>query len=321
MLENSLPADVFYVPAYELYDRSNWTFNLDKITELKSKRLSIIDYSTENYNDTMPGVYDYFADLGINFILLSHNPSHHLLKPNILFYPYWLDWSRNKLKFLKLDQGTTRSHKIASMSRLPRPHRILNYILLRDKPYFDSEVMTAHQEVVNLEHITRPDDIILPVDVQGKWDILKDSLPPATVAQIQQAPNVVHPGYTDSYMHLIVETCVNTGFFITEKTWQPIGSGQLFLVWGSAGSISHLVDMGVDVFDDFIDHKYYDTEQDPLIRIKKIHTVLDGLAMQDLDSMFRQTLTRREDNISKFKNGLFGTKYRDQLTTCINMLN
>ena len=71
MLENKLPPGVFYVPAYELYDRSDWTFNPDKITELKSKQLSIIDYSTENYNDTVPNVYEYFKELGINFILLT----------------------------------------------------------------------------------------------------------------------------------------------------------------------------------------------------------------------------------------------------------
>jgi hypothetical protein len=181
--------------------------------------------------------------------------------------------------------------------------------------------MTAHQEIENLEHITRPDDIPLPADIQSKWDAVRESLPVATRQQLAATRCVTHPGYTDTYLHLTVETCANTGFFITEKVWQPIACGQLFLVWGSAGSICHLRDMGVDVFDDFIDHKYYDTEQDPLVRIKKIHALLDVLATQDLDSIFQQTLARREDNISKFKNGLFGAKYRDQLTTCINMLN
>jgi len=321
MLENNLPAGVFYVPAYELYDHSDWDFAPDKIAELKSKRLSIIDYSTENYNHTLPGVYDYFNNLGINFILLSHDPAHHLLKSNILFYPYWLEWSRSKLKFPLLDQTRKRSYKISSMSRLPRPHRIANYILLRKKPYFDSVVINAHQELTeNKYQSNRPDDITIPVDIQIQWDNIKGSLPVAAGGQLI-SPDVIQPGYTDSYVHLIVETTVNTGFFITEKTWKSIASGQLFLVWGSAGSIAHLRDMGVDVFDDFIDHKYYDTEQDPLARLNKIHAVLDELAKQDPDSIFQKTLSRRMSNIAKFKNGQLGTQYQHQIKTCINLLN
>jgi hypothetical protein len=92
-------------------------------------------------------------------------------------------------------------------------------------------------------------------------------------------------------------------------------------VWGSAGSIAHLRDMGVDVFDDFIDHKYYDTEQDPLARLNKIHAVLDELAKQDPDSIFQKTLSRRMSNIAKFKNGQLGTQYQHQIKTCINLLN
>jgi len=321
MLENNLPADVFYVPAYELYDQATWQFDQNKVNELKNKRLCIIDYSTENYNDTVPEVHNYFVDLGLNFILLSHDPRHHLSKPNILFYPYWHDWARSQLRFPKIDQSTLRAYKIASMSRLPRTHRILNYILLRDKPYFDSAVITAHQEIENLQHITRPDDIVLPPDIQNKWNTIRKSLPVATRQQLAATRRVTHPGYTDTYLHLTVETCANTGFFITEKTWQPIGCGQLFLLWGSVGSIAHLRDMGVDVFDDYIDHKYYDTEQDAFTRLNRIHTVLDDLAAQDLQNIHLQTLSRRESNVNKFKNGAFGTHYRDQLTTCINMLN
>ena len=321
MLKNNLPAGVFYVPAYELYDHSDWDFAPDKIAKLKSKKLSIIDYSTENYNHTLPGVYDYFNNLGINFILLSHDPAHHLLNPNLLFHPHYLHWSSENLVFPTLDQSAKKSHKIASLARLPRPHRIVNYMLLRDKHYFDGAVITAHNESSrDAYQSVRSDDITVPPGIQSQWDNIKESLPVATGAQLI-APDVVQPGYIDSYVHLVVETTVNQGFFITEKTWKPIGSGQLFLIWGNAGSIAHLRDMGVDVFDDFIDHKYYDTEQDPLTRLNKIHSVLDDLAAQDLDSIFQQTLARRTSNISKFKNGLFGTQYRDQLTTCINLLN
>jgi len=320
MLANNLPQGVFYVPAYELYDRSTWQFDPVKIAELAQHPLVIIDYSTENYNESVLTEYQYFAQLGINFIMLSHDPAHHLTKPNLLFYPYWLEWSRSQLKFPAIDLQYKR-HKIASMSRSPRAHRVVNYVLLKDKPYFDPVVITAHQETGDMSHITRADDVVIPTEIQTQWDAIKTSLPATTIEQLRAAFDVVHPGYTDSYAHLIVETSASRGFFVTEKTWQVIASGQLFLVWGNAGTVAHLRNMGVDVFDDFIDHKYYDTEQDALTRLGRIHTVLDGLAAQDLHHIYTQTLTRRESNIAKFKNGVFGAQYRDQLTQCINTLN
>ena len=320
MLKDNLPAGVFYVPAYELYDHSNWTFDPIKVSALKDKHLSIIDYSSENYISTVADMYQYFTELGINFIILSHDPQDHLIHPNVIFYPYYCYWTNEKFTQFDVDISSPRDFKIASLSRRPVAHRIINYILLRDKAYFNDTVITAHRYDNPLGDEIRGDEMLVPLDVQTKWNQVYSTLPNMPVLGTDSF-HLLHPGYTNSYVNLIVETTVTKGFFITEKTWKPILRGQLFLAWGNTGVIAHLRDMGVDVFDDLINHKYYDNEQDPSIRLKKIHSVLDDLATQDLDIIFQQTLERRKSNMSKFKNGLFGTQYRDQLTTCINMLN
>jgi hypothetical protein len=320
MLKDNLPAGVFYVPAYELYDHSDWTFDPVRISTLKNQHLSVIDYSSENYISTAVDAYNYFTELGINFILLSHDPRDHLRHPNIIFYPYYYYWTNEKFTQFDVDISSVRNFKIASLSRRPVPHRIINYVRLRNKPYFDSTVITAHRNDNPMPDEVRGDEMTLPADIKSQWDQIYPTLPTMPVLGTDSF-HLLHPGYTDSYVNLIVETTVTKGFFITEKTWKPILRGQLFLAWSNAGGIEHLRDLGVDVFDDIIDHKYYDNEQDPSIRLDKIHTVLDHLATQDLDSIFQQTLTRRTSNLRKFKNGEFGARYRDQLNKCINMLN
>jgi hypothetical protein len=320
MLKNNLPPGVFYVPAYDLYDRGDWSFDPVKISVLKDKHLSIIDYSSENYISTVRGAYQYFIDLGINFILLSHDPQDHLLYPNLLFYPYYYYWTNKTFTQFDVDVSGPRKFKIASLSRRPTAHRIINYIQLKDKLYFNNAVITAHRYDNPTEYGPRGDEMLVPIDVQTKWNQIYPTLPimpPLGGSSF----HLLHPGYTNSYVNLIVETTVTKGFFITEKTWKPILRGQLFLAWGNVGVVTHLRDMGVDVFDDFVDHKYYDTEQDPLTRLNKIHAVLDELAEQDLDSIFQQTVSRRISNIAKFKNGQFGTQYQNQIKTCINLLN
>jgi hypothetical protein len=90
---------------------------------------------------------------------------------------------------------------------------------------------------------------------------------------------------------------------------------------GSKGTITYLRDSGVDVFDDYIDHDYYDNEPDAVTRLNKVHKLIDSLIEQDLNTVYQKTSDRRLANKNKFKNGDFGTNYRNQLTTCINMLN
>ena len=90
------------------------------------------------------------------------------------------------------------------------------------------------------------------------------------------------------------------GTFITEKTWKTIASGQLFLLLAGPGTVAHLREIGLDTFDDIIDHNYYDSELDAKTRIVKLHKVLDDLMSKDLELINQQTKDRRTANAEKF---------------------
>jgi len=98
--------------------------------------------------------------------------------------------------------------------------------------------------------------------------------------------------------------------FISEKTWKPIATGQFFLHFGNPGTVAFLRTLGVDTFDDIIDHDRYDTVADWRKRLDCVHTVAGDLMDLDLQSIWDKTLDRRQSNVKKFFNGDFIQDYR-----------
>ena len=66
--------------------------------------------------------------------------------------------------------------------------------------------------------------------------------------------------YRDSYFQVILETHFDAdgsdGTFITEKTFKAIKNCQPFVIFGPAGTLAKLCDMGYRTFDDVIDNSY-----------------------------------------------------------------
>jgi hypothetical protein len=158
-----------------------------------------------------------------------------------------------------------------------------------------------------------------PFNMTQKWDSIKHQFPLRNSVRSGHGNQWYHPAHSDSYINLVTETDMGS-CFMTEKTWQPIASAQLFLVAGYQHIISHLRDLGVDTFDDLIDHKYYDSEPNWQMRLQKIHQVIEDLLDQDIAEIYNNTKQRRINNAEKFFNEEFGTQYRDKITSCITML-
>jgi hypothetical protein len=161
----------------------------------------------------------------------------------------------------------------------------------------------------------RPDDPQLSEEIWESWNKCKD--------QFFESPrfedsnyfgktyiwNLDNPAYTDSYINIITEHSVIDGIYMSEKTWKPVASGQLFLSVGNPGSIDYLRSVGVQVFDDVIDHSYYDNEMDWQSRIDRMHEILDDLMNQDLDAVYRATYQQRKMNQENFQSGMFDSIY------------
>ena len=278
---------------------------------LKSYKLVIADFSCEHFGDQEGALPAYFnlLDIGINFIFLTHHEPDHLIMPNYLFFPHHYFY-KNHLILPQVDSvnKVSKQFKISCLNANSRYHRIYNFLKLRKKAYFSEMLFTFHNG-----DAYRHDDPKLDKSIIDEWESLrsefanKDSIN----FNIPDGENSL-PAYTNSYIHLITETTVLKKVFITEKTWKSVASGQLFILLGNPGSIQHLRNLGVDVFDDYIDHNYYDNEPDWQKRIDKIHDLVGhfmSMPNSFLEQINKETQTRRFDNMEKYFTGEFISKY------------
>ena len=278
----------------------------DKLNQFDKNQLILFNYCSEHYgpHDGILRMYNQFVKHNLNFILLYHDNKINYGKSNILFYPYWYFYSQTNLDnnfYINNIANIGKKFSVSCLNGNPRFHRIHNYILLKGKTYFKDLLFSFYNT-----DVWRHDDLPLDIDIQNNWNRVKDSIPNRPSLNDK---DIAHEAYSNSYVNFVTETTVISRLFVTEKTWKPIASGQLFLIFGNMGTINYLREQGVDVFDDFIDHDYYDNEPDWKIRLAKIHKLLDKLITQDLYHLNKITQTRRSKNAENFFTGKFGSIY------------
>ena len=272
-----------------LFDARQGPAGAKNLDHLQTYDLCVFDFSSEHWGDsthllnsTCHLVQDILCSQDINCLILSHNPEHHAPNKGVLYYPYWYLNSVKMFKTLPIIDN--KKFVLGCLNANPRPHRIANLHLLKKKPYWD-QCCTSFASADPMPW--RNDDVELNSDEIGFWNNIKNQLPDRQIFNQTNAIGMqnILPAVTDSYIHLITETTVLQNIFLTEKTWRPIGGGQLFLTLGNPGTMHFLQSQGVDIFSDIIDHNYYDKEPDWRQRLKKLHEILDDLVNQDLDAI------------------------------------
>jgi hypothetical protein len=294
-----------------LFDAKQGPAGVKNLDHLKTYDLSVFDFSSEHWGDsdylgksTCHLVQEILCSQGINCLILSHNPEHHAPDQGVLYYPYWYIFSVKMFKSLPMTDN--KKFLLGCLNGAPRPHRIANLHLLKNKPYWD-QCCTSFFSSDPMPW--RHDDVELNYDETEFWNTIKTQLPNRKNAVHDWQNNL--PSVTDSYIYLITETTVARDIFLTEKTWKPICGGQLFLTLGNPGTMHFLQSLGVDIFSDLIDHNYYDQEPDWRQRLKKLHEILDELINQDLGAIYKHTHQRRLQNQQRFFLGEFGGEYHE----------
>lgn len=263
----------------------------------------LFNFSSENWGvDFCTGLENHLKDKVKNYIVLVNDVKNHQIKKNIFYFPYWYIWSQKNFGHVLLKND--RSNLISCANWLARNHRIHNYLQLKQKSYFNSIYFTMSNEIVknnNDEYVCTQEELI-------RWENEKNTNLEHRNNRRDSVLNL--PMFTDSYLNIISETTANSqSKFLSEKSWKPIACEQLFLMLGNPGLIQMIKDHGVDVYDDLIDHKYYDSELDFVTRVKKMHSVLDNLVKNDIKSLFDLTKDRRIKNRENFYNMYFGATY------------
>jgi hypothetical protein len=289
----------------------------EKLKELSKYKLVIVNMCSEHWGKGS-GVQavEHCQNANLNFLILTHNPNEHLVHPRVMYLPYWYHYSKKYFKHIK--PTLSKKYNLSCLNGNPRPHRIANYLLLLNKTYIN-QTNISFFNVLSDDMPWRADDVTLTESESAQWNQIKHQLPLKNAVSVCDR-EINLPAIADSYIHLVTETTVESNIFLTEKTWKPVAGGTLFLTFGNPGSVAHLRDLGVDVYDDIIDHAYYDNELDWRTRLSRIHILIDNLIAQDLENIYKITQTRRLENQRKFFAGKFDTRYNQEILLQIEKL-
>ena len=264
----------------------------------------VFDHCTNPYDPT--DKLSALIELDIPFYILTGSYSYFNTStpdPRVKFFPFWTVWvSCQQYQF----SHAPKLYRFSSLNGTPWEHRKLTYVNLVDRAYFNTMVFTFGNRP-GYEKIPSPDD--LTPEQQQRFDQL-----PQTVTFVDSDATrgidvtTDHPAYQETLVNLVTETTVSASMpMLSEKTFKPIASGQLFVLIASPGAIGFLRSTGIDTFDDIIDHSY-DQISNTELRIQQALAQLDRLDQLDLDAIYNQIKPRLIKNSEYFNS----QEFRDQ---------
>lgn len=271
---------------------------LGALGHLDRSKFTILD-SSQNF--TKPEVLHAIANsmdyCNIPGIVLGSDPM--INTDRVRYFPFFAVWGLNAW------QSTTSvnccEYMYSCLNRNPHQHRIANWYALKHIP----------NGIWSMYNLTNYTQNTYPIEFQAvmqSWNQDRFELP----AECDNDLHDAHPAYKSSYINLVTESVMCDSVFVSEKTWKPIANAQLFLVAGCYKTIEYLRSIGVDVFDDIIDHSY-DLEPDWIVRLKKFQHSFKSLIKQDIVTIWQQTKDRRQQNAQKFFDKSFVKPYIDNL--------
>lgn len=315
---------IFYIN-HESFANTYWingtgSVNHSFLESLTDYQLAIIDLSSEHWglprHNLCLSVRDNLIKAGVkNFIIVTHLVEDHQRFPEIIFCPTEYHTSRKFIKPNQSDFSKFKKHSLSCLNSSPHPHRIYYYTNIFKKPWFPNIFYSFSLPQDGGGYIQRSDSIVLDSETLQIW---KDNQPVYPFLGKQKLWELTNPAYSDSYANLVTETSVLPGVYLSEKMWKPIASGMWFFVLGCPGTISHLRELGVDVFDDLFDHDYYDQEMDFFQRVDKLNTVIEDYLQRDHDILWKETFERRNANYQKFYAGDFDQGYLQTIKKIID---
>lgn len=217
-----------------------------------------------------------------------------------IHFPYWMFVCNDLAKDDTVQPD--RLYKVSCINRNTRPHRVYNYVKLTELPFVHELYLTAYSTCpvtgqAMSERLHSAEYQKLPEKIIAKYRHLNANLPKNIeddFGEASAAHNINLTGYQESKLIIVTETYEDAAF-LSEKSFKPIRSEQLFLMAGPANAIAQLRSYGFDVFDDYINHQYYDSEPDWQKRFDLMHQELKRI-YNDIDRIYEETFARRKKN-------------------------
>lgn len=235
------------------------------------------------------------------------------LDSKIQFFPFWLLWMSNPYgPFMPMGDHTfstrPKKHLVSCLNGTQWTHRKLTYLSLYKKSYFSNMIFSFNQRK---HYGSLPEEDSLTDEELAEFNILPQIVKvDDNIDENFLDLSTMHPAYSQTYINLVTETTVNIETpMLSEKTFKPIVAGQLFVLIASPGCIQFLRNVGIDTFDDLIDHSY-DQELDLRTRINLAVSQVDRLVQLDLDQLYTKIKPRLLKNSEYFRSQQFRDQFK-----------
>lgn len=252
---------------------------------------------------------DWIEDLcpGRDYILVTSNYRYHFNKhTKIVHYPRYFFTMLNDQNTRVHDIANPRPHKISCLNRNPWLHKSMNLLAMRQQPWFDQVQLSFgvyYPELMPSAVTCDLHRLATSEEIAYIESIYPMALKSDQKDDVSKFESNACPTYRTCYIDYAPESRFDQ-VFISEKTWKPIFSGQFFFILGPCGIIDYLRAIGIDTFDNLIDHSY-DREPDLMTKISMLMSSISKFLENDLDQLWADTLLRRQQNLDLVYNPNF----------------
>ena len=297
---------------------------------INSDQIDVVIYPQYIHPWNYRCVAEHFLIYGIKKPWLQLTWDSKLIGPNYMQYSYWAAKVNDvmSLECIKsAKQIPHRKYLFSCLNNVAKPHRLAVLMHLFNASYFKKTLVSMSNDYDLMHGIKINKDLLVnSIDLyhqsrytEDQYNFLYDVLP--IVCPHEHKGRLVfwdHDAYTDSYLNIVTEHDFESEF-ISEKSIKPLLSEQLAIFVAGPGTVNLLRKIGIDVFDDIIDHSY-DLETNNAKRMGLILEQLDRMVEWDWVSIYQRTKERRKTNKEFLLSGQLQDAFVQNLKNKINIL-
>lgn len=261
----------------------------------------------------------------IVFTSLENVDKEYIKSKNLYFIPWGGDIT-NQIESYKeldpvMDKNFNSNKTFISLNRNKRSHRLMLISYLYGMnlneyghlSYLQNEKKLNSQnpeflDLINWEFSMERHEKCRDVMIRGYQKVINDSSLTEDDYQIYENGNnnniknfnsKLRNLYRNSFIEIVTETSFTSpGYLLTEKTWHVFSGCNFPIFLFGVGGVSHLRSLGLDLFDDIVDHSY-DTILNPIDRIISAVDLNQHLltSPEKIKSLWKENKSRFEQNI------------------------
>ena len=279
---------------------------------------------------------DYYADKKVILLTSLENLDAYLQNDNLTIVPWGGDLTNQMLEYKSLTPCTEKNFNskttFLSLNRNPRSHRAMTVSLLHGLGLQKHGLISCmfKDEINNLIEYTKwqftKDQSNIKILMNNGFNILKSSelslndnkeiYTTGPNDNVTNFENVLSEYYKNTFVEIISETSyTEKAYLLTEKTLNSIYGCNFPILLCGQGSVKFLRDMGLDVFDDIVDHSY-DSIENPVDRLYR--AITDNIELlinsNKTKQLWKDNQNRFLANIAFVKNDIY-KYYTNRATT------